>query len=324
LQNRAINAEAEVSPYADKVVSQRRGVLKFRSRSRLSGSRSVLTRIIEVEAIPRIVLTQRASLCPAIRRDEGWSPNPRNVEEFASLALTHEVDVLCSYVGAMWGQGASLEQLYLELLAPAARQLENLGTADLFALTEATIGLGRLRRLIHQLNPAFESEGDCKWHGRHALIMPAPGEQHSFDLFIVGACLRRGGWEVLSWPLAPSSELFARVRSEPFALVWLSASRENRVGALAASIRRIRQVSQNPDIGIVVGGPLFINRPELVRLVGADAVAVDGRQATLQAQNLVDLLPSAASDQVRVRRLAEPVGERVHSKSERTAESVPA
>jgi hypothetical protein len=37
----------------------------------------------------------------------------------------------------------------------------------------------------------------------------------------------------------------------------------------------------------MVGGPAFNDHPELVALVGADATAVDGRQAALQAEALL-------------------------------------
>ena len=126
--------------------------------------------------------------------------------------------------------------------------------------------------------------------------MPAPGGQSTFDLFMVPAWLRRAGWEIVSWPLISNAELFDVVRSRRFDVVWLAANGEISLNALSASIRRIRRLSQNPDIGVMVGGPLFLAQPELVALVGADATAVDGRQAALQAQNLVDLLPSATEE----------------------------
>jgi methanogenic corrinoid protein MtbC1 len=42
----------------------------------------------------------------------------------------------------------------------------------------------------------------------------------------------------------------------------------------------------------MVGGPLFIEHPELVAGVGADATAADGLQAVAQAQSLLTLLPT--------------------------------
>jgi hypothetical protein len=39
----------------------------------------------------------------------------------------------------------------------------------------------------------------------------------------------------------------------------------------------------NPALGVLVGGRVFVERPDLVALVGADATASDARQAALQA-----------------------------------------
>jgi MerR family transcriptional regulator, light-induced transcriptional regulator len=39
-----------------------------------------------------------------------------------------------------------------------------------------------------------------------------------------------------------------------------------------------------------VGGPVFNAHPEFVALVGADATATDGQQATLQAERMLSLM----------------------------------
>ena len=41
----------------------------------------------------------------------------------------------------------------------------------------------------------------------------------------------------------------------------------------------------------MVGGPVFIDHPELATAIGADATAVDGRHAAQQAENVLDLMP---------------------------------
>ena len=52
--------------------------------------------------------------------------------------------------------------------------------------------------------------------------------------------------------------------------------------------------SCNPAIGVMVGGPVFLEHPELVRRVGADASAVDAATAVLLAQRLFDLAADSA------------------------------
>ena len=59
---------------------------------------------------------------------------------------------------------------------------------------------------------------------------------------------------------------------------------DNAGNAIAA----VRKASVNPRVGILVGGPLFNNHPELATELGADAVAVDGSLAPDIAVKLVE------------------------------------
>ena len=121
--------------------------------------------------------------------------------------------------------------------------------------------------------------------------MPVPGEQHSFGLRIVTDFFRYAGWEVWSEPdLRADSDLVQLVRGEWFAVVGLSLSCETRLDAMTSGIRALRRASRNRALGILVGGPLFNSHPELVARVGADATAIDGGQAPIQAQNVLALL----------------------------------
>ena len=121
--------------------------------------------------------------------------------------------------------------------------------------------------------------------------MPVPGEQHTFGLLMVVEFFRRADWDVWSGLASPAYDLVRLVRNEWFAVVGLSVGSETRIDALTNGIRAIRRASLNHDIGIMVGGPIFVAHPELVARVGADATAIDGGQAALQAESLLTLLP---------------------------------
>lgn len=252
--------------------------------------RARLVRMIEAEIIPRLVLARRAtggsrdgSPCQA-------SLGSDQVNEFARLVLTHDAAVALSLVDGLRARGVPVERLYLELLAPAARRLGDLWTEDLCDFTEVTVGLGRLQQVMHELSPAFRNECAQREHGRCILLAPVPGEQHTFGLWMVAEFFRRAGWNVWSLPLGTAQEMAALVRREWFAVVGLSAACSSRIDGLAAAIRMIRRSSRNRAVGIMVGGPLVLSQPDLVPLVGADATAVDARQAILQAQDLLALL----------------------------------
>jgi methanogenic corrinoid protein MtbC1 len=222
--------------------------------------------------------------------EEGGLIDAATVDEFVKLILAHDVVVASAYFEAMRSRGVSLEALYLHLLAPAARRLGEFWSDDRCDFTEVTVALGRLQQALRELSPAFRNEAKPREHGRRALLMPAPGEQHTFGLFMVAEFFRRAGWDVWGGPPSSSNDLTGMVRAEWFDVVGLSVGCESRLDVLAAGIRAIRRASRNRAIGVMVGGPTFVMHPELVALVGADATAADARQAAFQAESLVSLL----------------------------------
>jgi methanogenic corrinoid protein MtbC1 len=258
----------------------------------LDRSMSKLVRTIEGEIIPRLMLAHRTGnpeTAPPPANAPGASGD--DVAALARLVLKQDISGALAYVETLRKRGVPLDALYLDLLAPAARYLGELWEADLCDFTEVTFGLWRLQQLIRELSPAFQHEAEFREQDRRALLLPAPGEQHSFGLFMVAEFMRRAGWDVWAGPAVSMDELTTIVKSEPFAMVGLSVSCEQRLDGLASSIHAVRRASKNRGVHVMVGGQVFKERPELVALVGADATALDGRQACLQAEGLLRLLP---------------------------------
>jgi methanogenic corrinoid protein MtbC1 len=252
-----------------------------------------LVRAIELEVVPRLVLAQRVAPRSPPCAKLG-SPGPEDVADFAKLVLSRNDDILSAYVAALRRRGISVEALYLDLLAPAARRLGEMFTEDLCGFAEVTVGLCRLQQMLRELSTAFQHEFPHPEHGRRALLVPVPGEQHSFGLFMVAEFFRRAGWDAWCAPPASRQELVGTVRNHWFAVVGLSVSCDSRLDVLASCIHAIRRASRNRAIGVLVGGAVFVEHPELARRIGADATAIDGRQAVLQAQDILALLPRAA------------------------------
>ncbi len=261
-----------------------------RAGGRSKGRSVPLLQTIESEIIPRLVLSRRAmGNAPAAVTGIAWAPDETTVAELAELVVAQDVGAAAARIDALRARGISIETLYLDLLAPTARYLGELWEADLCDFTSVTLGCSRLQQLLHELSPAFFREVEQHEHRRRVLLVPVPGEQHTFGLFMVAEFFRRAGWDVWSGCL-PARELSELVSRSSFNLVGFSLSADTRLDALAASIRAVRRASRNRGVGVLVGGPVFVDHPELVSLVGADATAIDGRQATLQAQNTLALL----------------------------------
>ena len=252
---------------------------------------ALLARTLETQVIPRLVLARREATAPPYL-DSASHPTPQadDISALCGLAMRADLSGSLDYVAALRARGMPLEIIYLELLAPVARRLGQLWEEDRCDFTAVTIGLCCLQQVVLENSPSFQprsARGDVE---RRVLLAPVPGEQHSFGILMVGEFFRRQGWEVASGSGASVRELAALVRRQWFAAVGFSLACEERLDALARTIREVRRASRNPQIGVLVGGRLFVERPELAALVGADATAADGQQAALKAETLLALL----------------------------------
>ena len=190
---------------------------------------------------------------------------------------------------ALRDRGVSCETLCLHLLAPAARHLGELWSEDVCDFSEVTIGLWHLHQVLHHLHPALPDYDTVRSTRRRAVLVPLPGEQHSFGAMMVAEFFRRAGWSVWSGPFADNDDLLGLVAGEWFGMVGLSAAGEIRFAGLSQLIRAIRRVSRNRSVRIMVGGPLFNAQPDLACRVGADATATDGRIAVAHAERMLAL-----------------------------------
>jgi methanogenic corrinoid protein MtbC1 len=285
---------------AEAVLSSREQFAPARARRASDGgtrgtSRSLrhakLTRTIETEVIPRLLLAHGSAPLRVSASDLTVRPSgAENIASLVALVLGHELTSAASFVEGLRLQGASAESLCLDLLAPTARQLGELWEQDLCDFTEVTVGLWRLQQVLHDLGLAFRGELALRKTGPRALLVPVVGEQHTFGLAMVVDFFRSARWNVWSGAVKSNADLASLVRRESFAVVGFSVACGDRLEAVAGCIRAVRRASCNRAVGVMVGGPMFIEHPEFAALVGADATAVDGRQAVLQAEALLTLL----------------------------------
>jgi methanogenic corrinoid protein MtbC1 len=249
-----------------------------------------LVATIEDQVIPRLVLSQRAHIAevhadvtPVSRAGDGC------IDEFVQLLLTDELEVAYAYIDSVRVRGVTLSSIYLELLAPTARALGEMWEEDRVSFADVTVALCRLHDVMRTLSASQPPATDTLPQGRRALLIPMPGEQHTFGLVMVADFFRRAGWDVWNDAVASSSELVSLVRHEWFTMVGLSVGCEAHLEGVASTIHSLRRAARNKSIGVMVGGSLIAKNPELAIQVGADATGKDARQAVMQAENLVGM-----------------------------------
>jgi methanogenic corrinoid protein MtbC1 len=253
-----------------------------------------LARAIEQEIIPRLMLAHRVAperandaaaalrLAPAAE-----AIGPRDVVHFAKLVLCPDDDMALSFIATLRSRGAGIERVYLDLLAPTARYLGDLWSQDLCSFTDVTLAVGRLQRVLRELSPSFGSTVDQPADGRRVLLLPGPGEQHTFGLVMVAEFFRRADWDVTGGAWCAGADAPKMVRTEWFDVLGFSLAAEVNLPALGECIRASRHAACNRQLAIMVGGPMFTAHPEYVGQVGADGMAADGSKAPSLAESLI-------------------------------------
>jgi MerR family transcriptional regulator, light-induced transcriptional regulator len=253
-----------------------------------------LCRTVEVEIIPRLVMAHgNAAQRSAPPNDT--TKGGDEVASFAHLMLGAESHRAAELIQCYRDRGVPLETIYLDLLVPAARHLRHLWRNDEWGFADVTLALWRMQQLLRDFSPAFCGDAAVKSAGLRALLTPAPAEKHDighmmFGLVLAGEFFRRDGWDTWIEPDPASAAFIETIRTQWFDVVEFFASADKKLDDLTTNIRTLRRESINRNIGVMICGPAFTERPELVLLVGGDAVVSDFSQETLQAQNVVNLL----------------------------------
>ena len=263
-------------------------VVQTDERGALSGDS--INAIIEGEIIPRLLMAHAAGVgAPITRRAKSVTKiSSSSAQRFALLPLSVEVAGLIDEVEAFIDEGVSVEAIYLDLLAPAARKLGEMWETDECDFVDVTMGLWRLQEVMRELSNRMPVlPGTVHLNASRALFAPMPGDEHSFGAIMLDEIFARAGWssQVITQPLR--KELLDAVSKEAFDVVGLTLSRDCPSSAIKNIIRAMRSVSRNPNLSILIGGHMINQNPAIVAEVGADGTGADARAALEVANALV-------------------------------------
>lgn len=238
-----------------------------------------LTRLVEAEIIPRLMLLHRVPSLGSVKAAPRFVPTHAHVLRLSELAVQGDADAAPTYVRGLMAEGATPEQIFLDLLSASARHMGQLWEEDRYSFSEVTIGLWRLQRVLHDHAqrdlPLIGGPGTA----RRCLLAAEPGTQHTFGLSIVAEFFSRGGWQVHCEPQVNWAHMKRQVASEHFDLLGLSISSSEAIPEIASAILDIRRASANLKLVVMVGGPMAGVLPDLAQRCGADAMAADAQAA---------------------------------------------
>lgn len=251
-----------------------------------TGFGTALSRTIESEIIPRLLMAHRRSSSSFAPIDPG-PPGNDEVAGLVDIIIRLPISEARRAVDAMRARGTSAESIVAEVLPAAARHVGWMWETDACTFVDVTFALSRLQQLLRHYAPAMGTEHPASGAGRRLLLSVMPGEQHTFGVTVVEEVLRRGAWDVV--PIVPPTpnDLLQAAGEEWFDIIGLSAAGDAAIGAMRVLIPQLRAASANRSVRIVAGGAAVLRSPDEAMAAGADAVVTDAISGMTRMEDML-------------------------------------
>lgn len=240
-----------------------------------------LRSLVEGDLLPRLLLIHNAGpIPPALAaRAARTLPGGESDQFLGLLTGGRPDDEVALFVTGLLDRGHSLDTVYVDLLAPAARRLGVLWAEDRCDFVEVTLACCQLQRVIRRLGRQLMSNRRAGAKGR-VLVAGLPTEQHTLGPILVAELLGQDGWTVeLGAPFAPTPPV------EGIGLLAFSLARTDLWKAARERIADLRRRAGS-QLMVMVGGAAFAEEPGLASRVGADGWAEDGKAVKALADRL--------------------------------------
>jgi methanogenic corrinoid protein MtbC1 len=209
------------------------------------------------------------------------------IQRFSTQVLAHEVETLSEIVTEYLERDIAPETLFIQLIAPAARELGDKWTRDECDFVDVTMGLWRLQSLLRTVTACAPPMPGWNSHNYKALFTAMPNDQHSLGTLIISECFQRAGWQVETLIEPEQADILQALSATSFDVVGLTVVTDLSIGAVPNLLAAMRSVSRNPKLAIMIGGPALGFDPERARELGADGTASDAAAALDLADELV-------------------------------------
>ncbi len=248
-----------------------------------------LQNVIRLEIIPRLLSSQSTV---AARHINKISESLKNITDFeisvfVSFCIEDEERLSHDYVKRLMSSGVTTDQIFLDLITPAAHLLGKKWEEDDLDFSQVTLGLVRLHSITHEIGFEYQDGPTEASEVRRLLIASAPGSQHFLGPNIVANFFRKEGWQVVLEVSTSSNELIHAAENEWFDVIGISVGIQNQLLSLEKLVMDLRKSSRNPNIKVMLGGPIFGIEKHEPTSFGADAICIDARTAVQIAKTIL-------------------------------------
>jgi methanogenic corrinoid protein MtbC1 len=181
--------------------------------------------------------------------------------------------------------GLDIDAYCVSVLGPALHEVGRLWQVNAISVEQEHQCTARAADLLAGVLAGVPSRAV---NGRTAVCACIVGERHELGLRMVAGLLHANGWMV-AFPdrhRDPSGLLRAIIASRA-QMVAISATTLQHLHGVESAIAAIRALPECAHVQVLVGGQAFEGHPGLWKEIGADASAVDAREAVDVARRLV-------------------------------------
>lgn len=212
--------------------------------------------------------------------DSVVAPRERGGRQRAPWAQRLEQRLLAGDARGSWGvveaalaSGTELDEVYLEILAPALTSIGQRWAQGEIDIALEHVATGIATRIVGRLGPRFSRRG----RSRGTVVIGAPtGERHALPIALVSDLVRLNGWEVIDLGADTPASSFAHsaLAADDLVAVGISVTTVESLDAAAEALAAVR--SAVPGVLLVAGGH-GIAGTEHAQFLGADLWAGDAR-----------------------------------------------
>jgi len=237
-----------------------------------------LLQMLEQSVLPKLKTPQAPEYAPDYYDQQ--------VALLSTMALQQNLNGAIQLLVNLHNHGISRQALYLDYLGEAARLLGDLWREDRADFANVTLGTAFLQQLMREVRAKIDTDSHFVGHHHSIMLVPAPGEQHTFGLSILAEFFRDAGWDVCGGPQLPIEEYLRLVARESFAVIGISAATARVLPELSQWIVRIRKAARGESPKIMLGGPILKAAPARIAELDIDAKTDDAVDAVRIAYEL--------------------------------------
>jgi signal transduction histidine kinase len=181
--------------------------------------------------------------------------------------------------------GVPVQDLYLGVFQPSQYEIGRLWQMNRISVAQEHFCTAATQLILSRLHPyVFTGERN----GRTLVAACVSGDLHEVGARMVSDFFEMAGWNTCYLGAnTPTPSLVQIVEARRADVLAVSATLPSHVSAVARLIAAVRESPAGARTRILVGGYPFNVDPDLWRRVGADAYALDAREAVAVAERLV-------------------------------------